>query len=90
MPGTGASTAGILTRRLASGGQRRWHAPHFETFCADQVQRIERIANARLRRVREARRKALAADKYASEQLIVRGNVGSDAHPADDEPIELL
>lgn len=86
MPGTGVSTAAILTRRRAASGRGR-HAPHFEQFLVEQLERITRIADQRIARVRQSRRaRAMRAINQAGTELevTVRGAAGSDAQPGVD------
>lgn len=89
MPGTGASTAGILTRRLqfpARACTTNAMKP-FEQFCQEQLERINRIANKSIRRVSDARRAGAERQIKANGcelEVSVRGRAGSDAHPDVD------
>lgn len=89
MPGTGVSSAAVLTRRLQFGARAGRYAPkHFELFCAEQLERVNRICDARIARVHAARRAAVEhANKQGCElEVSVRGAAGSDAHPDDEVP----
>lgn len=89
MPGTGVSSAAVLTRRLQFAARAGSYAPkHIELFCSEQLERINRISNKQIARVRYARRAAVErANRQGCELVVsVRGAAGSDAHPDDEVP----
>lgn len=89
MPGTGVSSAAVLTRRLQFRARAgHYDRKHIDVFCAEQLERIHRISNKQIARVHDARRRAVEhANRQGCElEISIRGAAGSDAHPDDEVP----
>lgn len=88
-----ATAAGILKRRQGAGLVRTGKHRDFETWCTEQLDRIQRSTARQVRRVRASRRERTAATlKRVGEELAitVRGRCGSDVHADDDDDVTPL